>query len=153
MASLILRIVAAVAFLGAALPGVANAEDDARRVRHQVRQANLYLKMKLPQRARELLTTTIETEPGRSDPLAWLALGRAYFAERRLDEAGQAVERARSIGLPNLKRKRTRWARRFTRLFDQHVGALVLDGGACEQLQFSAGLAAPMPDTTRKALL
>ncbi|MEO1335052.1 MAG: tetratricopeptide repeat protein, partial [Myxococcota bacterium] len=154
MPSWILRsTAAAIAVFVGVLPGPARAQDDARRVRHQVRQANLYLKMKLPERARELLTATVQSEPGRSDPLAWLALGRAHFAERRLDEAGSAVEQARSIGLPNLKRKRTRWARRFLRRFDQNVGTLVLDGGACEQLRFSARLAAPMPDPTRKALL
>lgn len=123
-----------------------------RKVRHDVKQANLYLKMKLPDRARELLSKTVADEPGRSDPLAWVALGRAHFFERRIDQAGAAVERARSLGLPPFT-KRTKWARRFLARFDRHVGALVIDGGRCETLEVEARLAAPMPDKTRKALL
>ena len=119
---------------------------------HDVKQANLYIKLKYPERARELLEPVVEAEPGRSDALTWLALGRAYYFERRLDDAGRAVEQARSLGLREAA-KSAKWARRFAATFKRHVGALILDGGACEAPQFTAKLAAPMPNKTRRALL
>ena len=135
------------------VPALAQDRDE-RRVRHDVKQANLYLKMKLPTRARELLTKTVAEEPGRSNPLAWLALGQAYYYERRIDDAGQAVERARSLGVEQASQKgKRKWAKRFLARYMKNIGALVVDGGACEDLQFDAQLAAPMMNKTRKALL
>ena len=130
----------------------AQPSEDQRRVRHQIKQANLYLKMKLPDRARELLTETVASEPGRSDPLAWLALGQAYYYERRIDEVGRAVERAMSLGLTEAIGAR-KWARRFLQRYRKNIGALVLDGGQCEELTVTAKLAAPMVNKSHRALL
>ena len=152
------RTIAAVALCGllfAASLGSARAQDaDQRRLQHQIKQANLYLKMKLPDRARELLTETVDAEPGRSDPLAWLALGRAYYFERRIDDLGRAVEKAETLGLKQVVgTTKEKWVRRFLKTYRTHVGAIVVDGGRCERLQFKAQLSAPMLNATRKALL
>ncbi len=137
--------------VGASAASASAQDEDRRRVRHNVKQANLYLKMNLAVRARELLTETVADEPGRSDPGAWLALGRVFFVERKVDEAGRAVRQARRLGLK--EPARSKWARAFLDEYDSHVGSLVLDGGTCRELRFQAELAAPMVNVTRRALL
>ncbi len=123
-----------------------------RRVRQDIKQAHLYLRMKLPDRAREVLTETVATAPGRSDPLAWLALGQAYYFERRIDDAGRAMDRALSLGVRAAIGPR-KWAKTFLSRYRRNVGAVTLDGGDCASPTIPAQLEAPMASETREALL
>ena len=123
-----------------------------RRIAHQVDQALLYVDMRLPERAREQLKALVASPPGESDALAWLALARAYYAERRLDEAGQAVRRAQGLGVADRLGEKN-WALKFFRRFQNNVGGLRIWDDACTKFTFSAKLAVPIVDRQRRALL
>ncbi len=146
------------AMLFLALPVVARAQAPkveakaADRADHEVKQAVLYIKMGRANEARDLMCKTVETPSGADNGMAWLALGRAFFEDRNLDTAGQAVDRAKRL---NVKARlgQSRWAGAFLAEFDEKVGALKVVGGACPGLAFSAKLAAPIADPVRKALL
>ena len=123
-----------------------------RRLAHEVDQALLYVEMKLPERAREQLAKLVSGSPGETDALAWLALARAHYAERNLDEAGRAVRRAQGLGLTDRLSEKA-WAGAFLTQFQDNVGGLRVRGNACSHIQFSAGLAVPVVDRERRALL
>lgn len=142
-------LVAALA-LGGGPDGVS--EQAQRRMAHQVDQALLYVDMKLPARARERLQQLLAAPHGRTDALAWLALARAFYAERRLDQAGTAVRRAQGFGIKKRLGER-KWARTFFRRFQEKVGGIRIWADDCSKFRFSARLAVPIVDRERRALL
>ncbi len=145
-------------FLGALSPAIALAQSPktelkaADRSDHDVKQAVLYIKMGRANEARDLMCKTVETPSGADNGMAWLALGRAFYEDRNLDAAGQAVDRAKRLNV-KARLAQSRWAGQFLAEFDEKVGALKVVGGTCPGLAFSAKLAAPIADPVRKALL
>ncbi len=123
-----------------------------KRLSHEVDQALLYLKMKIPERAREKLSAMVEKEDGQEDALVWLALGKARWAEKNLDGAGAAVSRAKELGVKSRLREK-RWAKAFYREFRDNVGSLQIEAEDCPEVKFKAKLAAPLVDQQRRALL
>ena len=77
--------------LGVSVSASALGADKAkRRLDHKVEQAILYVNMKLLDRAKEELTKLVQTDPGKSDALTWLALSKTHYALKDVDEAGLA---------------------------------------------------------------
>ena len=120
-------------------------------LQHAIDQSFLYMKMKVPARARELLERTVAQEPGRSDALVWLAYARARNAAERFDIAGEAVRRARTLGI-EARAAEVSWVAEFLRLFTKHVGAVELSGDRDGPVTFRLALAAPMLDPDRRAI-
>ena len=142
-------LVAALTFAGGPTDASPQAQ---RRLAHQVDQALLYVDMKLPERARERLQELLATPLGSTDALTWLALARAFYAERRLDKAGQAIRRAQGFGITK-RLPEKKWAHTFFHRFQETVGGLRIWADNCSRFRFSAGLAVPIVDRQRRSLL
>lgn len=135
------------------LPLAAEGQDsDTRKVQHEVEQAMLYLKMGIPQRAVESLRKLVAEPPGKRDPVAWLALGRAFYTIKNVDEAGLAVLESEKLGIQDRLEKLKPWAQKFHQDFRKTVGQIGLRA-ACDTVEFPIRLAAPMVDKTKRALL
>lgn len=112
----------------------------------------LYVNMNLPDRAKEMMLQVVEAEPGKTDGIAWLALARAHYALKALDEAGAAFRTAEGLKVEARLAEKA-WAEKFFREFKEAVGSVRLTGAECEAVKFPVKLAAPMVNPARRALL
>ncbi len=123
-----------------------------RRLAHKVQQALLYVNMKLPERAQEELKTLVATEPGKSDALTWLALSKAHYVLKSLDDAGEAFNRAEGLGV-NKRLGEKKWAATYHSTFKELVGGVRIRNATCDTVKFRARLATPMVNRKKRALL
>jgi hypothetical protein len=139
---------------GLSLGAPVRAEDDKaiRRLRHEVDQALLYVNMNLPDRAVESLQGLVSKDPGKTDGLTWLALGKALFGQQKLDEAGEAVSRAEVLGVKD-HLDEVKWARAFLAEFKETLGSVRIRDATCPFVKFPARLATPMVNRKKRALL
>ncbi|MCA9552567.1 MAG: hypothetical protein KC933_21215 [Myxococcales bacterium] len=137
-----------------ALAGPAAAEDDKaiRRLRHEVDQALLYVNMNLPDRAVESLQALVEKDPGKTDGLTWLALGKALYGQQKLDDAGAAVAQAEVLGVKD-HLDEAKWARAFLEEFKENLGSVRIRDATCPYVKFPAKLAVPIVNRKKRALL
>lgn len=137
-----------------ALPAQAATDKEQRRLKHEIGQALLYVKMKIPDRAIETLDKLSATEPGASDALVWLALSRAHYSKKNLDKAGLAFSRAESFKVSS-RISEEKWAKNYYRDFAEKIGSVQIRGAECETktVQFPAKLATPMVDKSKSDLL
>lgn len=144
---------AALALAALLAPGAAHADDKAqKRLEHQVEQAMLYVNMKLPERAKETLVELVKTEPGKSDALTWLALSKANYALKALDDAGEALNRAEGLGVEQRLDEKS-WAKSYYEEIEELVGGVRIRDAQCENVKFRARLAVPMVNRKKRALL
>lgn len=137
-----------------AVPAQGATEKERRRLKHQIGQALLYVKMKIPERAIETLEKMTATEPGASDGLVWLALARTHYSKKDLDQAGLAFGRAENFGVAD-RLDEEKWAKTFHKEFKENIGSVQIRGAECETkaVQFPAKLGAPMVDPNKRGLL
>ena len=136
-----------------AVAGPAAADDkEVRRLRHQVDQALLYVNMNLPDRAVESLQGLVATDPGKTDGLTWLALGKALYGQQKLDAAGEAVSRAEVLAVKD-HLDEVKWARAFWDEFKENLGSVRIRDATCPHVKFGAKLATPMVNRKKRALL
>lgn len=133
-------------------PDAEAADKAKKRLHHKVEQSILYVNMKLPERAKEELSKLVETEPGKSDGITWLALSRSHYALKDLDAAGLALERAKGLGVQEHIDKR-KWAKTYFTTISELVGGVRIRDAGCDQVRFSARLATPMVNREKRALL
>lgn len=140
-------IVIAGAWLTISRPAAAQGDT----VDHDMKQAMLYLDAQAPQRAVKVLEPDVAAEPGKSNPLLWLLLARAYTGSFDLDRAGEAVTRAESLNVePRLRDNQ--WAADFYKDFTTNYGGFQIVEAKCPDVVFPVKLAAPTTAEKQKIL-
>jgi len=123
------------------------------KVTHAINQSLLYLEAGAPGKAAETLERIVAEEPGKSDALPWLLLGRAYVEMNLLDKAGAAVTRSVDLGIDQ-RTSEAAWAGSFLGRFREQFGALqIVDAPpARRMISTPFELAGPVSSERRAAL-
>ncbi len=123
-----------------------------RQVKFKVKQALLYLKDKAPAQAKQTLAPLLTEEPGKSDPLVWLAMGRACYEDNDLLGAGRHVVEAEARNLNNALNDA--WAKKFYEEFQKGVGRIRIrtDQALCERARFAVSPVNPL-NSAQEALV